>query len=58
MAHMEKNDKIKFLFKKSFLKNSIHKLYCAVGLSVWGQISDVPGSGLGSTDLSLTTAVS
>lgn len=36
MAHMEKEDKIKFLFKKSFLKNSIHKLYCAVGLSVWG----------------------
>lgn len=55
---MEKNDKIKFLFKKSFLKNSIHKLHCAVGLSVWGQISDVPGSGLGSTDLTLTTAVS
>lgn len=36
MAHMEKKDKIKFLFKKSFLKNSIHKLYRAVGLSVWG----------------------
>ena len=33
-SHRKKQ--IKFLFKKSFKKNSIHKLYCAVGLSVWG----------------------